>query len=104
MCLILTLIAAMVSLICYMAKRVLGRGADKCMLAVSAMYWSAELMWCAMGASAKISGGDFLEMSAKDAAIGAVVVVAGVAMYFFLRARNKAQGAPLDKDAPNVKP
>lgn len=89
MCLILTVIAALVCSICYTAKLAARKNADKAMLTVTMMFWSAALMFAFVGFSDKISGGDFLELTLKDAFLGSVVIIAGIFMYFFLKMRNK---------------
>ena len=88
MCLLITLVAALISIILWLIKKLYFRKNDRCMFAVSAMLWSATLMWCAMGAISAITGGNFLEMTKKDAALGIIVVVCSVAMYFFLLKKN----------------
>ena len=89
MCLLLTLIAALFSLVVWLFKKISAKKNDRSLLAVTGMLWSAEAMWCAMGAISALSGGDFLEMTVKDALLGFVVIAAAVAMYIFLRRKNK---------------
>ena len=88
MCLLLTLIASLFSIVAWLFKKVAFGKNDRSLLAVSGMLWSAEAMWCAMGAFSKLSGGNFLEMTAKDAALGVIVIVAAIAMYFFFQKLN----------------
>ncbi len=88
MCLLITLVAALISSILWLVKKLYFKTNDRCMFAVSAMLWSATLMWCAMGAISAITGGTFLEMTKKDALLGLIVVASSVAMYFFLLKKN----------------
>ncbi len=89
MCLVLTVIASLITSICYAAKLFAHKKGDKAMLSVSLMFWSAALMFCFVGFTDMMSGKPFLELTIKDAAIGAVVIIAGIGMYFYLRMRNK---------------
>jgi len=89
MCLILTLIVSLISSICYAAKLLYKKVADKSLISVTMMYWSAALMFAFVGIADKLAGKAFLEITIKDTVIGAIVVIAGILMYFFLKSKNK---------------
>ena len=85
MCLLLTLVAAIAaSLVWYRRDR-----KDRAKLeTLCLMYWGAALMWMVDGFFNLAEGEPFLELTADDASLGLLVVVAGLLVYFLMSRRN----------------
>lgn len=75
MYLILTLAAALVATILWRRKR--GHRLEL----LCFMYWGASLMWLVDGIVSVAEGGPFFEMTTDAALLGALVVVAGLAVW-----------------------
>lgn len=84
MCLLITAAAAAIST----ALRRLGSGGKR-LGTLALMYWGAALMWSVDGVFSVLEGGDFLDLSADDALLGAVVVLCGIAAWLILPLWNK---------------
>lgn len=86
MCELMAIAAALVfSLLALSAHRA---GRPVSALATTALaFWGAALMWAVDCAHAALEGEPFLDLSRDDAALGAVVVAAGIALYAVLRVR-----------------
>lgn len=83
MCELMTIAAALVfSALFFAAKR---RGGRAWALGKTALvFWGAALMWSVDCVHSLMEGEGLLDLSAGDARLGAIVVVAGIAIYFFL--------------------
>lgn len=51
---------------------------------LSLMYWGASLMWVVDGFFSVAEGEPFLDLSANDAMLGAVVVLCGLALWLVI--------------------
>lgn len=83
MCELMTIAAALVfSALFFAAKR---RGDRTGALGKTALvFWGAALMWSVDCVHSLMEGEGLLDLSAGDARLGAIVVAAGIAIYFFL--------------------
>lgn len=83
MCELMTIAAALVfSALFFAAKR---RGGRTGALGKTALvFWGAALMWSVDCVHSLMEGEGLLDLSAGDARLGAIVVAAGIAIYFFL--------------------
>ena len=86
MCELMAIAAALVFSLLALSARRAGRPASA--LATTALaFWGAALMWAVDCAHAALEGEPLLDLSWDDAALGAVVVAAGIALCAVLRVR-----------------
>lgn len=78
MCLIITAFAAIITTIIWYFNASV-KGMKLGMLAL--MYWGAALMWLVDGFFCVAEGEPFLDLSANDALLGAVIVLCGLAAW-----------------------
>ena len=81
MCLLITLLAAVISTIVWYVnapdnKLKLGT--------LSLMYWGAALMWMVDGFFCIAEGEPFLDLSASDALLGLLIVICGLAAWLLI--------------------
>lgn len=82
MCLLITLLAAVIATVAWYRLGLHGRprAGRLCLL-----YWGAALMWLVDGCFRLAEGEAFLELSMHDALLGMTVVVLGLASGFLVR-------------------
>lgn len=88
MCLILTLIAALISSVLWYKK---DRGNAYKIGTLALMFWGAGLMWLVDSVFAVFEGEAFFDLSADDTKLGALIIVCGVAMWAFLLAISRSK-------------
>lgn len=81
MCLILTLIAALISSALWYKK---DRDNAYKLGTLALMFWGAGLMWLVDSVFAVFAGEAFFDLSIEDAKLGSLIIVCGVAMWAFL--------------------
>lgn len=81
MCLLITLLAAVVSTIVWYSNT---PGNKLRLGTLSLMYWGASLMWTVDGFFSVAAGEPFLELSVNDALLGLLVAVCGLAAWLLL--------------------
>ena len=88
MCELITIAAAVVFTVLFFAAR--RTGAPRGALGTAAlMFWGAALMWSVDCVHSAMEGEGLLDLSADDAKLGALVVVAGLAVYAVLAVRER---------------
>lgn len=81
MCLMITLLAAVVSTIVWYAKA----PDNKFRLGtLSLMYWGAALMWTIDGFFCVAEGEPFLDLSVNDALLGFLIVICGLVAWIII--------------------
>lgn len=81
MCLVITLLAAVVSTVAWYVNA----QEDRLHLgSLSLMYWGAALMWTVDGFFCLAEGEPFLDLSLNDALLGFVIVVCGLVAWIAL--------------------
>ncbi|MCR4717870.1 MAG: hypothetical protein K5656_11900 [Lachnospiraceae bacterium] len=88
MCLIITACAAAITAALYFTKY---SDEKYNLLMLVLMYLSASLMWSVDGIFSVIGGESFFDMSANDALLGLLVVVAGAALWAVTLIINKVK-------------
>lgn len=81
MCLMITLLAAVVSSIVWYANAPGGRYG---LGTLSLMYWGAALMWTVDGFFCIAEGEPFLDLSLNDALLGLLVVICGLITWLLI--------------------
>lgn len=81
MCLILTIIAALVSSALWYKK---DRKNTYKIGTLALMFWGASLMWLVDSVFAVFSGEAFFDLSLDDTKLGALIVACGIAMWLFI--------------------
>lgn len=84
MCLIMTIIAALAFSAVYLFQKNKGSN-SKPLFSTMLMFWAAALMWSVDGIASVLEGEGFFDISKKDAELGVIIVVAGLAAYAFFR-------------------
>ena len=90
MCLLLTLVAAVVTSLVWHHKERRDRAKLE---TLNLMYWGAALMWMMDGFFRLAEGEPFLELTADDASLGLLVVVSGLIVYFLMLRRHSSFSA-----------
>jgi hypothetical protein len=81
MCLMITLLAAVISTIVWYVKL----PESKLKLGtLSLMYWGAALMWTVDGFFCVAEGEPFLDLSLNDALLGILIVICGLAAWLLM--------------------
>ena len=75
MCLIMTIIAAVVFTAIWAKKR------TQSLLTTTLMFWAAALMWSVDGVASVLEGEPFFDISKEDTVLGAIIVLCGVAIF-----------------------
>ena len=88
MCEIMTIIAALAFTALYHVGKRKGNP-SKAVFTTMLMFWGAALMWSVDCVHSLMEGEVLLDLSANDAALGGVIVVAAAALYAVLRIREK---------------
>ena len=86
MCELITVAAAVAFSALFMRARRLG-SPTRALGATALSFWGAALMWSVDCVHSFIKGEGLLDLSAGDAALGALVVACGLAIYATLRFR-----------------
>ena len=87
MCLLLTLVAAVVASLVWYRRDRKGRVQLE---TLCLMYWGAALMWMVDGFFNLAEGEPFLELTADDASLGLLVVASGLIVYFLMFRRRSS--------------
>lgn len=93
MCLILTIIAALISTALYLFKSSLR---NSTFASLPLFYWGASLMWCGDGIWNLINGEPFCELSLNDTYLGLLIVLCGIvifSIYAFVKTKSKKRAA-----------
>ncbi|MBQ3368996.1 hypothetical protein IJG44_08880 [bacterium] len=83
MCLIMTMIAAVVFTALWAKMR------KQSLLTTTLMFWAAALMWSVDGIASLLEGEPFFDISREDTVLGFIIVVCGLAVFAFLTAMEK---------------
>ena len=75
MCLIMTMIAAVVFTALWAKMR------KESLLTTTLMFWAAALMWSVDGVASVLDGEPFFDISREDTILGAIIVLCGVAIF-----------------------
>lgn len=78
MCLIMTMIAAVVFTALWAKMR------KQSLLTTMLMFWAAALMWSVDGVASVLDGEPFFDISREDTVLGAIIVLCGVAVFAVL--------------------
>ncbi len=78
MCLIMTMIAAVVFTALWAKMR------KQSLLTTTLMFWAAALMWSVDGVASVLDGEPFFDISREDTILGAIIVLCGVAIFAVL--------------------
>ena len=81
MCLLITLLAAVVSAIVWYVNAPCGKFH---LGTLSLMYWGASLMWMVDGFFCAAEGEPFLDLSVNDALLGLLVVICGLVLWLLI--------------------
>lgn len=93
MCLIMTILTAVILTAFYFRAKKQGKAA-KSLLTSTLMFWGAALMWSVDGIASLLEGEPFFDISREDTVLGAIIVVCGLAVFVLLAAIEK-RGAKL---------
>ena len=78
MCLIMTIIAAVVFTALWAKKR------TQSLLTTTLMFWAAALMWSVDGVASVLEGEPFFDISREDTILGVIISLCGVAIFAVL--------------------
>ena len=78
MCLIMTIIAAVVFTAFWAKKR------TQSLLTTTLMFWAAALMWSVDGVASVLEGEPFFDISREDTILGVIIILCGVAIFAVL--------------------
>ena len=78
MCLIMTMIAAVVFTALWAKMR------KQSLLTTTLMFWGAALMWSVDGIASLLDGEPFFDISREDTILGAIIILCGVAIFAVL--------------------
>ncbi len=78
MCLIMTMIAAVVFTAFWAKMR------KQSLLTTTLMFWAAALMWSVDGVASVLDGEPFFDISREDTVLGAIIILCGVAIFAVL--------------------
>ena len=78
MCLIMTIIAAVVFTAVWAKMR------TQSLLTTTLMFWAAALMWSVDGVASVLDGEPFFDISREDTILGVIIVLCGVAIFAVL--------------------
>ena len=80
MCLIMTICAAVIFTLIYIANKRIG-STKKSILNAMLMFWAAAIMWSVDGIASAIQGESFFDLSREDTILGFIIVGAGLVVY-----------------------
>lgn len=83
MCLIMTIIAAVVFTALWAKMR------KQSLLTTTLMFWGASLMWSVDGIASLLDGEPFFDISSEDTVLGFIIVACGLAIFAVLAALEK---------------
>ena len=75
MCLIMTMIAAVVFTALWAKMR------TQSLLTTTLMFWAAALMWSVDGVASVLDGEPFFDISKEDTVLGVIIVLCGLAIF-----------------------
>ena len=75
MCLIMTIIAAVVFTAVWAKMR------KQSLLTTTLMFWAAALMWSVDGVASVLDGEPFFDISREDTVLGAIIILCGLAIF-----------------------
>ena len=75
MCLIMTMIAAVIFTAIWAKMR------KQSLLTTTLMFWAAALMWSVDGVASVLEGEPFFDISREDTVLGAIIVLCGLAIF-----------------------
>ena len=78
MCLIMTIIAAVVFTALWAKMR------KQSLLTTTLMFWAAALMWSVDGVASVLEGEPFFDISQEDTVLGAIIILCGLAIFAVL--------------------
>ena len=78
MCLIMTIIAAVVFTALWAKIR------KQSLLTTTLMFWAAALMWSVDGVASVLDGEPFFDISREDTVLGAIIILCGLAVFAVL--------------------
>ena len=78
MCLIMTIIAAVVFTALWAKMR------KQSLLTTTLMFWAAALMWSVDGVASVLEGEPFFDISREDTILGAIIILCGLAIFAVL--------------------
>ncbi|MBP5201945.1 hypothetical protein J6Z39_10220 [bacterium] len=78
MCLIMTMIAAVVFTALWAKMR------KQSLLTTTLMFWAAALMWSVDGVASVLDGEPFFDISREDTVLGAIIILCGLAIFAVL--------------------
>lgn len=78
MCLIMTMIAAVVFTALWAKMR------KQSLLTTTLMFWAAALMWSVDGVASVLEGEPFFDISREDTILGVIIILCGVAIFAVL--------------------
>lgn len=88
MCLIMTIVAAIVFTVLYVASRKRGME-NKSVFTTMLMFWAASLMWSVDGIASVLEGEGFFDISVEDTILGVIILAAGLVVFGALSAKEK---------------
>ena len=80
MCLIITIITAIVFTVAYLLKKQSAKEAKSEFMAML-MFWAASLMWSMDGVASVLGGEGFFDLSMEDTILGAIIVASGLLVF-----------------------
>ena len=78
MCLIMTIIAAVVFTALWAKMR------KQSLLTTTLMFWAAALMWSVDGVASVLEGEPFFDISREDTVLGVIIILCGLAVFAVL--------------------
>ena len=75
MCLIMTMIAAVVFTALWAKMR------KQSLLTTTLMFWAAALMWSVDGVASVLDGEPFFDISQEDTVLGVIIILCGLAIF-----------------------
>ena len=88
MCLIMTILTAVILTVFYFRAEKQGKTA-KSLLTSTLMFWGAALMWSVDGIASLLEGEPFFDISSEDTLLGFIIVACGLAVFAVLAAIEK---------------
>ena len=88
MCLIMTIVAAVVFTVLFVASKKRGAG-SKSVFTTMLMFWAASLMWSVDGIASVLEGEGFFDISVEDTILGVIILAAGLVVFAALSAKEK---------------
>jgi len=90
MCEIMTIVAALAFTAVYFSDKRRGI-ASSATFTTMLMFWGAALMWSVDCIANKLDGEELFDLSAKDAALGGIILAAGLFVYAVLSVFGRRQ-------------